>query len=54
MLLTTITKSQLPRTRLYKKLHFRLLMTEIGAEILGLFELQTQSETCGQTSLVHN
>lgn len=27
--------------------HFHLHMTEICAEILGLVELQTQSETCG-------
>lgn len=27
--------------------HFHLHVTEICAEILGLVELQTQSETCG-------
>ena len=43
MNVTAITKHWLTPTNL----HFHLRVTEICAEILGLFELQTQSETCG-------
>lgn len=43
MNITAATKYWLTPTNL----HFHLHVTEICAEILGLFELQTQSETCG-------
>lgn len=40
---TAVTKYLLTPTNL----HFHVHMTEICAEILGLFELQIQCETCG-------